>query len=355
MEQLHPPGPPPWPASTSATPGVLRLGDPGDVVVMIPYLLGFDPVDSLVLVALEGPRRRVGPCCRIDLVDGGDPAEVRQQVDFLLGLVARHGFGPVLLVAYTGDALRAEAVLRPLLAGLARVGVEVLDAVRADGHRWWSLTCTSSCCGPAGTPYDPTSARVAAEAVVAGLSRAPDRDALRAQFEPVPTSRRALAAALRSARRRRGRGEVDVPALVGRLLPLARTPAGHDLTRLPGPDLDAAADLLLAVQSLPLRDEAWVLMRRGDAADHFTLWRALMQAAPDALMAPPGSLTAFAAWLSGRGVLATHAAERVRRVSPDYRLADLVLQLCDRGVDPASWTASYEGVTATGIPPVPEP
>ena len=326
-----------------------RLADPGDVVVMIPYLLGFDPLDSLVLVALEGSRRRVGPCCRVDLVDGDNSADVRQQVAFLLALVARHGFGPLLLVAYTDDARRADAVLRPLLAGLAESDVEVLDAVRADGRRWWSLTCTSwSCCGPAGTPYDPTSARVAAEAVVAGLSRASDRDALRALFEPVPACVSLLATALPSARRRVGRVGVDVPALVGRLLPLFGAPGCDDVTGLSMPDLDAAATLLLAVQSLRARDQAWALMRHGDAGGHFALWRALMQAAPDSLMAPAGSLTAFAAWLSGRGVLATHAAERVRRISPDYRVAALVLKLCEGGVNPSTWEALTEGAAASG-------
>ena len=46
-----------------------------------------------------------------------------------------------------------------------------------------------------------------------------------------------------------------------------------------------------------------------------------MQLAPDDLVAPIGSLTAFAAWLTGRGVLASHAVERVLELSPGYSMA----------------------------------
>lgn len=330
-------------------PRLTRLDDPGDVVVMVPYLLGFDPVDSLVLVALEGPRRRFGPCCRVDLVDGDDARDVRRQVAFLLALVARHGFGPLLLVAFSADAARADAVVRPLLAGLVQARVEVLEAVRADGRRWWSYTCTASCCGPCGTAYDPSSARVAAEAVLAGLSRAPDREALRRQFEPVGPARRALAAALTRSRTAAAgdHGDAGVSALVRGLLPVLGD-SRRDLAELSAREQDTAAALLRAIQEPSGRDEAWIGIRRDDADQQFDLWRALMQSAPDALMAPAGALTAFAAWLSGRGVLASHAAERVLAVSPGHRMATLVLQLCDRSVNPGGWPAVVGGVVAAG-------
>ena len=52
---------------TPKNPTVTKVTGPGDIVVIVPYLLGFDPTDSLVVIGLEGPRLRFGPCFRLDL------------------------------------------------------------------------------------------------------------------------------------------------------------------------------------------------------------------------------------------------------------------------------------------------
>ncbi|MBA2559254.1 MAG: DUF4192 domain-containing protein [Propionibacteriales bacterium] len=165
------------------TPMIATIKDPADLVAMIPYVLGFMPNDSVVLIALRGPRRRFGPCLRLDLADNSDDAAA--QARYLVDVVTAHSFTPVVIVAFSADAERAAALVEPLCDGLARRRVHVLEALRADGRRWWSYTCADEdCCGPAGSPYDAGSSRVAAQAVVAGLQKAPDRDSLRVQFEP---------------------------------------------------------------------------------------------------------------------------------------------------------------------------
>lgn len=102
--------------------------------------------------------------------------------------------------------------------------------------------------------------------------------------------------------------------------------------------MDEASALVLAVQDVGIRDRAWSAMTRANAPDHLALWRHVMQCSPEPLMAPVGALAAFAAWLSGRGVLASHAAERVLVVHPDYSMARLVLGLCERSVNPSVWS-----------------
>jgi Domain of unknown function (DUF4192) len=142
-------------------PAQLRttLKEPAEVIAMIPYLLGFTPTDSLVVVALVGPRSRLGPCLRLDLPhsDGDGVAQARYLVEVLI----EHRFAPVILVAFTADASRADAVVRPLRRGLAWHRITVCEALRADGRRWWSYTCHNpACCSPEGTPYDANSSRV---------------------------------------------------------------------------------------------------------------------------------------------------------------------------------------------------
>lgn len=159
--------------------------DPSDVIAIIPYLLGFDPVDSVVVISLEGPRKRFGPCFRLDLAPLDEAA---QQVTDVVGLVGRLGCDTVLMVVFSDDAYRAGLLVEAACTRLVDGGVTVQEALRADGSRWWSYTCNSpQCCSPDGTPYDASTSRVAAEAVVAGMQRVPSRDSLRSQFEPLVT------------------------------------------------------------------------------------------------------------------------------------------------------------------------
>jgi len=46
---------------------LIRLRSPSDIVEVVPYLVGFQPEDSLVVVSLRGERLRVGLTARVDL------------------------------------------------------------------------------------------------------------------------------------------------------------------------------------------------------------------------------------------------------------------------------------------------
>ncbi|MGH3470629.1 MAG: DUF4192 family protein, partial [Nocardioidaceae bacterium] len=72
-------------------------------------------------------------------------------------------------------------------------------------------------------------------------------------------------------------------------------------------------------------------------AKHFQLWRCVMRSVPDNMLAPVGSLTAFAAWLDGRGVLSSHAVEHTLGVSGDYSMARLIRDLLASAVPPTAW------------------
>ena len=297
--------------------------DPSEVIAIIPYLLGFDPADSIVVVALEGPRNRFGPCFRLDLATRDDAA---QQVAAVVGFVGQLCCATVIVVVFSDDAGRADPVVRDVSVELTARGVTVQEALRADGRRWWSYTCDDpGCCSPGGTPYDVSSSRVAAEAVVAGLQRLPSRDSLRLQFEPLPARRSAI---------NQLRREIEVVAPTeAELIRLLDQGVG-DAGTLSDVDLVRVAT---GVQHLALRDLAWMQMSRANADSHFALWSHVMRCVPDDLLAPVGSLTAFAAWLQGTGVLASHALDRVLAVYPRYSMALLIGRILQSGINPSRW------------------
>ncbi len=296
-------------------------------MTIVPYLLGFDPADSIVIIALEGPRQRFGPCARIDLVDSADKDDAPGRTAAYLGALAElHGFDPVILIAYSDRAAVADPVMRAVLDRLGNDGVRVSDAVRADGERWWSYVCSDpGCCPTTGVPYDAQASEVAAEAVLAGLSRAPSRESLRAQFTPDGARQDAFDAATTVTLP----PVLDIAALSERVFEGLSDPAALE-------PMDQVA-LVHAVQEVHKRDAVWAMMTRDNAPDHYALWLHLLRATPDELMAPVGGLTAFAAWLSGRGVLASHAAERVLDVHPNYSMAVLLLDACEASINPSIW------------------
>lgn len=306
---------------------ITKLSGPGDAVAIIPYLLGFTPTESLVVIALQGPRRRFGPCFRMDLETGAEA--VSAQADYVLALVRHHQFDPVMVFAFSARAEPADTALSMVWAKLTGAGVGVLEVIRADDFRWWSSSCRDPlCCSPAGTPYDLETSRVAAEAVLAGMARAPDRESLRAQFAPLSVDRIAAVAAA-AAKVPRGRDPVPlVKAAMDNPRPLS---------------VDEVAQLAVAVQRVVDRDAAWSMMTRSNAAGHLELWRAVMQSVPDTLLPPVGALAAFAAWLSGRDVLASHAAERVLEVDRNYSMANLVVEALRASLNPNTWDTFNEG------------
>lgn len=304
-------------------PPVTKVTGPGDIVAIVPYLLGFDPTDSLVVIGLQGPRLRFGPCFRLDLAKR--KRDIVTEIEYVDELVRQLAFETVVVAVFSDDARTADLVVRGLLTRLGGRGVGVHEAVRSDGARWWSYTCDNpSCCSPAGVSYDVETSRVAAEAVLAGMSREPSRDTLREHFEPDVQRQQAVAAVVADQPSPADSGELAVLLDAGLADPLSL-------------DLDEQARLVAAVQSLDVRDWAWLLMSRHDAGDHFALWSHLVRGAPEALLAPVCSLAAFAAWLMGSGVLASHAAERALRAHPRYSMAHLVLDALQQAAPPDLW------------------
>src|SRR4051794_41800677 len=57
---------------------VLRLSSSDDVLAAVPYLLGFHPERSLVVLGLAGPKGRLGVTMRMDL-DGMSPGEMARR------------------------------------------------------------------------------------------------------------------------------------------------------------------------------------------------------------------------------------------------------------------------------------
>ena len=182
------------PDEDDAPTAVVRIGGPADILGVLPYRIGFHPSESLVVVCLEGPRRRDRLVMRVDLPS---PAERRGVVSDIAERVAHVGASSSVVVVYTEDAdagrgrsrLAHAGLVQALRSALRHREIQLHEALLVRAGRWWSYLChDSGCCPPEGTPLpeQPTAAtlRYAAEAVGQGERVLADRDELRRSVEP---------------------------------------------------------------------------------------------------------------------------------------------------------------------------
>ncbi|MFF5172297.1 DUF4192 domain-containing protein [Micromonospora sp. NPDC000089] len=326
----------------------LTVRSPADLIAAVPYLLGFHPADSVVVLALRG--RRIIFAARADLPD--HDTDPRLPARHLGGVLHRQDAETVTVIGY-GPAERVTSTVDALRATLADTGLPVLEALRVTDGRFWSYLCTEvDCCPPDGTAYDPGASQVAAAAVFAGQVALPDRAALTAQVAPAGDRGAMRAAGVRAERRLLdllreapsadvvGGRSVRAAGVAAVRAAMRRHRRGERLTD------DEVAWLSLLLTHLPVRDHAW---ERTDGRDEdIDLWGDVLRRAEEELIAGPGSLLAFGAWRAGQGALAAVALERVLAAHPDYSLAQLLDDLLRRGVPPSE----LDGWPAVGEPGV---
>jgi len=175
-----------WGADRATLHGMTNLvvSSPAELISAVPFLIGFHPVDSLVVVAMHGSR--VTFAVRTDLPESGAPEEeARAAVLHLATVVLQQQADAVTIIGYGEESRVTPAVLR-ISDAFGKARVMIVDELRVADGRYWSYLCTDrSCCPTEGRPCEPAFSVVAAEATYAGAVALPSREALEAQLSPV--------------------------------------------------------------------------------------------------------------------------------------------------------------------------
>lgn len=357
----------PGPDASEDDPQVVLRG-PADLAEVLPYLLGFHPDDSIVLLGLHGRRGRFGARLRAGIPAAARdwPTAAAQLAD---GVVRGAGPGPrpdAVAVFVCPDprpgerAVEAMERLRPLAQRLrtacGALDVPVVEALCVVDGRWWSYTCpTTTCCPPEGTPLrDGGTSVMAAAAAFAGVRVHGSLRELEARFAPppsldVPGQLRAFQETCGALLPRMAAGTEEAAvkeetiALAGAALERFRAaPAsGDDLDGDAHDDgllgADEAAAIILGLQDRATRDRAAEWMEGGEAMPALRLWRALARRCVGAYAdhaAPPLTLAGWVAWAGGDETTARVALGLALRVDHLYTFARLLHQACNHGLDP---------------------
>jgi hypothetical protein len=309
----------------------LRLRSPADVVSAIPYLIGFHPTDSVVVLACDDTRGAYA--VRLD-VTAQDAL-----LEHVALLVAGRRPAGVILAGY-GTEERVTPMVERVRDRLSAHGVRLREALRVDKDRYWSYLCSdTTCCPPEGTYVDVTNSPIAAAAIAGGMVALPDRHELERMLAPAggDTTQRA---AERAERRLAAWAEDDVDSVPARIVaegvPLVRTVIERACAGSPPLGDEEVAWLGLLLVSLRVRDEAWVRMNEPDLQTHIRLWRHVLTRVKEPYAAAPACLLSFAAWRAGEGALANIALDRALAADPHYSMARLLQELFISGLPPWS-------------------
>lgn len=334
------------PDSAAGAGARVRVGTPAALLAVVPYLLGFVPESSLVVIGAEPPDGAIKVTMRYDLPDPPDADLAADIAAHAMEVIGSQRLTPAVAIGYGPDALVA-----PLAAALeeaAEDGGAMTDILRVDDGRYWSYTCASqSCCPPGGTAFDAVGyAEAAALAEVSGTAVLAGRDDVAESIAPLNGD---IATSMRQATKR---AEEHLSQLLAKVRKSSRLGAVRHMIASEG--LSAVAQLVaayraggqfvtdyqvawltVALKDMRVRDDAWARMdpRYGEA--HRRMWTDVVRRAQPGHVAAPASLLAFVAWQAGNGVLANVALDRALADNPSYSMATLLRQVIGAGAPPS--------------------
>ena len=311
------------------------LTSPHDLLAAIPFLIGYHPENSLVLVALKDDT--VGMALRVDM-----PTDIAlESYDLLASHFQREAADAALVVAYVDSQTDPEPVLINTSAALLRAGISIKESLIVSDGRYRSMLChDSECCPPLGSPIpDIDSSRIAAEHVIAG--------------HPMPFANVSglvqSIAALPTAMEERWQREVQtfwVESDSENLLDLQRDGAtavidlaGEYTQGRGAEDRELTARVIGRISDIQVRDFALGSHNDETADAHWQMWRDLLLIAPRGYVAPIASIFAALAYERGEGALAHKALDRALADDERYSLALLLRRVFTAGWPPQSFTA----------------
>ncbi len=354
----------------SAQPSV-SLRSPSELAEALPYLLGFYPDDSLVVVALHGERGRFGGRLRVGIpdADSGWAAFAAQLAECLDSSSRARGTRPdgaVLFLCREPDAERTgrEVMerLRPLVQHLRRACGElempVYEALCLSAGRYFSYCCPDpGCCPPDGVPMDHSgTSAMAAAAAYAGMPMHGSLRDMERRLAPLgpPFAEEQIrvldgADAELTVRMLSEEGRRQVRAetltLLARLLERFQRRSPDASTQTPAQDAqddgllghEECASVILAIQDRETRDQVAASMDGAESAHALRLWRALARRCAGPYTGhgvPLIALAGWVAWEAGDIPTARVALGLALRTDPDYLFAQLLHHACNEGLDP---------------------
>ncbi|MFF5085437.1 DUF4192 domain-containing protein [Actinoplanes sp. NPDC000266] len=293
------------------------IRSPEDLLGAVPYVLGFHPEDSFVVLLLDA--------------QGGLYAGARADLDTPIGELAaglRKQCGPgthavmVLGYGHVPDPERLNELIRAL-----RRDVVVADGWWVTADEYYCVTDGCDCSARHGVRFEPRATVSAATLTAQGNVALASRGELLAELVPDPAAQQRVQALLEHQ-------DTRIVFTLDDALRLAEK--GQRLT-----DAQVAA-LVIALRTPQVREQAW--RATNDQPWQRQLWFDLTRRVPDAHVAAVATLAAWWCWRTGHDMHARQALVRVFTHSAPITLTLIVSTLVTARIDPAGlpWPLTAE-------------
>ena len=352
---------------------IVKVHAAGDFLALVPQLAGFQPRNSIVLVAFRGKRTR--GCLRFNLPGSASATVVRRIVSTMIGVFCKlQDVDSIVPVVYTDDRFADtigaphEAFMRAVIQRAERSGFTVRDALCVAADGWGSYLDEHTPAG--GNPLSDIAESALPAEIPEEHRISPGAVAEGAELPAVEAATKQRMAALLNRKPR--------PGSLPRVVELIETLAGSAPDALSETD---AALLLGHIQAPAMRDAAMLQFafgpdagkaarigearyRRGDTRGAersaslmlgegprpepdrircaIAALRELTARAPAVARPAPLSMLAWLSWALGHGSVAGSFLEQALAIDPDYGLARLLLQMLDAGHLP-EWAFARSG------------
>ncbi|WP_033261936.1 DUF4192 domain-containing protein [Amycolatopsis vancoresmycina] len=339
---------------TTATPAGRPPADPrnpAQLLAALPYLIGFRPTRSVVLLGHQGPEGQ-----DMGLILRGDLPRREHRAYQAQALASRFAAGPhtgVTLVIVGGRRRPGSppphaGFVEVLAAELAVLDLPVLHALWAanikEGARW-ACYARKDCGGKLPDPRTTVTAAAATERGTVAFDSRDELEALLSPRSPEALARRSAAlsrwpcpdvneaaSAIRAEFERHRRGE--------------------------GPPTDEEAMTVAGALALPeIRDLCLAMAippETSVAHEAERVWLTLVRELPAPERAEPAVLLGFTAYMRGDGAFAGMALDNALAAAPGHVLARLLKTVLDRGTPPQvirGLAAAADPVAALGLEP----
>lgn len=337
-------------------PPIVQIHSPSGLWGCLPYLVGFDPDDSLMLVFM-GPRpRRVVLTLRLDLDIQDEPNASLIMRNMLTSTVQRaqaHGVDirlvHIVVSSKSASQLPAAGVVLTSMLTLDSCGIEIGEAFACDGQMLWCYDewDDDGDIGE-GHPLELDEVDAARFALVTrGYGFAPSRSDLELALEPHPEGpfsdaewqqamsrkEKALQGSAHAQRTWR-RGEEDhlVSALSGAQVDVERARCLAPRWAAALADARIREPVMFRLLTGPPSEQ-----HRHTVATARQWLSAAAVVCPDTALAPIAATLAAVSWQQGDGAFARIAAERALRADPQNSLGSLIASAAVSGLPPSTW------------------
>lgn len=296
--------------SASEAAARLAVQDLDDLVGLAPYLVGFQPESSLVVLVVDGGQ--VGVTARVDLAPLTHAPAMNQLISRLF---ERFPDGEAWCLAYTEDLALAWEVLD---LAAETVGEDRLGRLVQVGRQRWRADHAAGLSGPV------RASAAAAHAAVLGMSLRDSRATLVAQVAGPEASD--LAA-------------TGFEAAAAQVAAMGRVARRRRAERLAVSAEDRGDLVLLAVLAADAEIQQLIVagLTFADAPAAVQRWTAVVAVSPPEFAPAPLGLLGVAAWLTGDGALQTVCLERLDQLAAGIPLAAMLDWINATVLPPSAW------------------